>query len=392
MWKLNFLHNNRAKTYADNRPEDAILLKDPRTGLYREEYFNELLSLERKRCERSRGSILLMLADLTAFEDSADRREVAKLMCNALSSVTRETDVKGWYLNDSVAGIAFTDMAEKMKKPEDNREKIIHKCTGSLSTSLGLKMFSKITLSWQIFPEEFPVDGVADCDQKTHLNVRSGGRKQGFLLRAKRFIDVLGSLFAIIWFAPIFLSVPILIKISSKGPVLFKQERIGLAGARFMLLKFRSMHVDNDPTVHKDFVRNLILAGKSTSSDVNTKDNGTYKIKNDPRVTLVGRILRKTSLDEIPQFINVLKGDMSLVGPRPPLQYECEIYDVWHRRRVLDMKPGITGLWQVTGRSRTTFDDMVRMDIRYIRDWSLWLDMKIILRTPFAVLLGEGAL
>ncbi|MGD0232038.1 MAG: sugar transferase [Syntrophorhabdales bacterium] len=335
--------------------------------------------------------MLLMLADLTAFEHSADRCDVAKLMCNALFNVTRETDVKGWYLDDSVAGIVFIDMAGKAKKPGANRENIIHKCTGRLSASLGSEISSKIALSWLIFPEEFPVCLAAGRDRKTHAFVRRGEGRRGLALHAKRLIDVLGSLFGIIWFAPVLLGVPVLIKISSKGPVLFKQERIGLAGARFMFLKFRSMYVNNDPTIHKDFVRSLIHSGKSAGSDIAAKDNGTYKIKNDPRVTPLGRILRKASLDEVPQFINVLKGDMSLVGPRPPLRYECEAYDVWHRRRVLDMKPGITGLWQVTGRSRTTFDDMVRMDIRYIRDWSLWLDMKILFKTPFVVLLGEGA-
>jgi lipopolysaccharide/colanic/teichoic acid biosynthesis glycosyltransferase len=112
---------------------------------------------------------------------------------------------------------------------------------------------------------------------------------------------------------------------------------------------------------------------------------------NDPRVTRVGKLLRRTSLDELPQFMNVLKGDMSLVGPRPPIPYEVDEYEIWHRRRVLEAKPGITGLWQVSGRSRVTFDDMVRLDLRYVRHWTLWLDVKILLRTPKAVVTGEGA-
>jgi lipopolysaccharide/colanic/teichoic acid biosynthesis glycosyltransferase len=118
---------------------------------------------------------------------------------------------------------------------------------------------------------------------------------------------------------------------------------------------------------------------------------GTYKITRDPRVTQVGKFLRKTSLDELPQFLNVLMGDMSLVGPRPPIPYECAEYDIWHRGRVLEMKPGITGFWQVKGRSTTTFDEMVRMDIKYVQDWSLWMDIKILLQTPWVVLRGKGA-
>jgi lipopolysaccharide/colanic/teichoic acid biosynthesis glycosyltransferase len=133
------------------------------------------------------------------------------------------------------------------------------------------------------------------------------------------------------------------------------------------------------------------ISGNGGDHSAGAGSDGSYKIKNDSRVTPVGRILRKTSLDEFPQFINVLKGDMSLVGPRPPINYECEDYDLWHRRRILDVKPGITGLWQVTGRSITTFDEMVRMDIKYIREWSLWLDIRIILKTPLAMLMGNGA-
>jgi lipopolysaccharide/colanic/teichoic acid biosynthesis glycosyltransferase len=141
--------------------------------------------------------------------------------------------------------------------------------------------------------------------------------------------------------------------------------------------------VNSDPAIHKEYIRNLI--GNKVG------DSGAYKIKNDPRVTPIGRFLRKSSLDELPQFINVLKGEMSLVGPRPPIPYEFESYALWHRRRILEAKPGITGLWQVDGRSRTTFDEMVRMDLRYIRNQSFWLDVKILLKTPFAVLSGDGA-
>ena len=114
-------------------------------------------------------------------------------------------------------------------------------------------------------------------------------------------------------------------------------------------------------------------------------------MSNDPRITPIGQFLRKTSLDELPQFFNVLKGEMSLVGPRPPIPYECELYDIWHRRRMLSVKPGITGLWQVSGRSSTTFDEMVRLDLRYINGWSLWLDIKLLLKTPLVIITGKGA-
>ena len=167
--------------------------------------------------------------------------------------------------------------------------------------------------------------------------------------------------------------------------MIFEQERLGQFGRRFKCLKFRTMYTNNDPKIHREYVQSFI-AGKAEKQETSDGSRCVYKIKNDPRVTPIGKFLRKTSLDEFPQFWNVLRGDMSLVGPRPPVPYEFEVYDFWHRRRVLEVKPGVTGLWQVSGRSRTCFDDMVRLDLRYSQRWSLWLDLKILLATPRAVL------
>jgi lipopolysaccharide/colanic/teichoic acid biosynthesis glycosyltransferase len=147
------------------------------------------------------------------------------------------------------------------------------------------------------------------------------------------------------------------------------------------------MYTNNDTSIHREFVTKLI----KNQIEGNENDPGAYKIKDDPRITAIGKIIRKTSLDELPQFINVLKGDMSLVGPRPPIPYEIENYRVWHTRRVLDMKPGITCFWQVQGRSTTTFETMVRMDINYFRTWSLWLDLKLLVLTPLSVIRARGA-
>jgi lipopolysaccharide/colanic/teichoic acid biosynthesis glycosyltransferase len=149
------------------------------------------------------------------------------------------------------------------------------------------------------------------------------------------------------------------------------------------------MYFQSDPKIHRDYVRKLISAKQDHKQSDDS--SGVYKIKDDPRVTPVGRFLRNTSLDELPQFFNVLTGEMSLVGPRPPIPYEVEAYDIWHRRRFLETKPGITGLWQVEGRSRVKFDEMVRLDIKYAKTWTPWLDIKILLRTPGAVLRGDGA-
>jgi lipopolysaccharide/colanic/teichoic acid biosynthesis glycosyltransferase len=180
------------------------------------------------------------------------------------------------------------------------------------------------------------------------------------------------------------LAIALAVKLTSPGPILFRQKRIGRCGVPFTFLKFRTMYQGNDVKMHQEFVTRFI---RGELVPVSTH----FKLTSDPRVTRLGVVLRKTSLDELPQFLNVLLGDMSLVGPRPPIPYELESYQLWHRRRVTDVKPGITGLWQVTGRSRVTFDEMVRLDLRYARSWSLWLDLRILLVTPRAVLSGTGA-
>jgi lipopolysaccharide/colanic/teichoic acid biosynthesis glycosyltransferase len=149
------------------------------------------------------------------------------------------------------------------------------------------------------------------------------------------------------------------------------------------------MYVNNDHSVHQEFVRKLIASEAADAPSRNGE--GVYKIKNDKRVTRVGKVLRRTSLDELPQFLNVLKGEMSLVGPRPAIPYELAAYQTWHRRRVLEVKPGITGLWQVTGRSTVKFDEMVRLDLRYATSWTPWLDFRILMLTPLAVIRGSGA-
>jgi lipopolysaccharide/colanic/teichoic acid biosynthesis glycosyltransferase len=207
----------------------------------------------------------------------------------------------------------------------------------------------------------------------------------------KRAMDIVGSALMLAICAPIFLTIALAVKFSSKGPILFRQQRVGQYGQHFTFLKFRSMQVNNDHSVHKEFITKFI-ASEACKQPSNGNGDGVFKLTNDKRVTRVGKFLRRTSLDELPQFLNVLRGEMSLVGPRPPIPYELAAYQTWHRRRVLEVKPGITGLWQVTGRSRVNFDEMVRLDLRYATSWSPTLDFTILIRTPLAVIKGEGAL
>lgn len=196
-------------------------------------------------------------------------------------------------------------------------------------------------------------------------------------LLAKRAVDVLASGVALVLLAPLMTLVAIAIKLTSPGPVLFAQDRVGMNQRRFRLYKFRSMVVDAEQR-KKELVH------------LNEIDGPAFKMGNDPRITFVGRILRKTSIDELPQLINVLRGEMSLVGPRPPLPDEVSNYQ-WMFRRRLSVKPGITCVWQVSGRSNTTFDEWMRMDKHYVENWSLWLDIKILFKTIPAVLFCRGA-
>jgi len=205
----------------------------------------------------------------------------------------------------------------------------------------------------------------------------------------KRASDILLSLVAIVLLAPVWLIVSLLVKRGSPGPVMFRQERVGMDGRIFLCYKFRTMDADSDDAPHREAYRKNI-EGLEAANAGDTALPVFGKVKNDDRVTRSGKWLRRSSLDELPQLFNVLKGDMSIVGPRPPIPYEVENYDIWHRKR-LDMKPGITGLWQVSGRNRLTFEEMVRTDLYYIENWSVWLDLKIIFLTLPAVWRGDGA-
>lgn len=204
---------------------------------------------------------------------------------------------------------------------------------------------------------------------------------------SKRVFDITSSLVVIVLGFPFYLLVAALIKLTSEGSILFVQDRIGLDGRPFKFYKFRTMTVDNSDNAHRDFAEGFIK-GRAMQGEEGPAPT-VFKMTTDPRVTSIGKILRRTSLDELPQFINVLRGEMSLVGPRPPLSYELAHYKEWHRGR-LAVKPGLTGLWQVSGRSTVPFDEMVMLDLYYIENWSPMLDTKIVLRTIPVMLFGFG--
>jgi exopolysaccharide biosynthesis polyprenyl glycosylphosphotransferase len=328
----------------------------------------------------------MLLESTKLLKPEGDHHALEKVLL-ALSRSTRDTDTKGWYKQESTIGVIFTELGADM----DGRvvaDALLTKVTKALTSSLTIGQINQIRLSFHVFPEDWdqasPVD---ETESVLYDDLLHETAPKSLPRLAKRVMDVAGSLLALLFGMPLFLAIAILIKLTSKGPVLFCQQRLGQYGRKFNFLKFRSMCVNADATIHKEYVKRFIASGSSQTLE----GQPTYKLTADPRVTPIGRFLRRTSLDELPQFLNVLKGEMSLVGPRPPLPYEVESYHVWHRTRLLAAKPGITGLWQVAGRSRVKFDDMVRMDLQYATSWSLWLDIKILLQTPLAVFSANGA-
>jgi len=349
-----------------------------------------MISIERKRSERSQRPFVLLLIDTGRSQSGDKQARVLLDMLSALQGATRETDITGWYTTNSVAGAMFTEIV----LDNDNNavlSTILSRIGSLLREKLDTDQFSRVKFSFHVFPDDWDSQDPERPSNPTLYPDLEKRQESNRLSRAtKRMIDVLGSLSLLALLSPVFLAIAVAVKLTSEGPVLFRQKRIGEHGTPFTFLKFRSMYTDNDSSQHKEYVRQLI-AGQAAKQPTDGNGEGVFKLTDDPRITPVGSFLRRTSLDELPQFLNVLRGEMSLVGPRPPVPYEVEAYATWHRRRLLEAKPGITGLWQVEGRSRVGFDDMVRLDLRYARNCSPWLDLKILIQTPKAVIAGNGA-
>ena len=351
--------------------------------------FHHMISLERKRTERSRKPFLLMLLNANGALAKDQKKELLAKALSLLSACTRETDAAGWYKNGSVVGAMFTEIAA------EDRNTIVGTMLGRVSehlrSNLSHQQFDQVSISFYLFPDDWDqqIPGPPGTPMLYPDVARRNGERKSFSV-IKRAMDITGSAMLLAALSPVFTMLALAIKLTSKGPVFFRQERVGQYGKPFVLLKFRSMYMDSDAAAHKNYVRQLI-AGEAERHPANGNGEGLYKLAGDTRITRVGSLLRRTSMDELPQLINVLRGDMSLVGPRPPIDYEVDEYDAWHLRRLLEAKPGLTGLWQVSGRSRVSFGEMVRLDLRYARICTPWLDLKILLQTPKAVIAGDGA-
>ena len=348
--------------------------------------FKASIARERKRTDRSGLAMVMLLIDL-----HNDRHEEGSQFCEiaqTLSAIKTDTDIMGWFERDAVMGLIVPDIEPHNLAPTcerleaEFRREIAQRAARTLTDRLAIR------LRVYTEPRRQGEEDLKQIDPFLYPELHASQQAITNFQVLKRGMDIFASILLIVLLAPLLLAIAMLVKLSSNGPVIFRQVRIGQMMKPFMICKFRTMYADADNGIHHDYVSWFI---RSSGKAQGNGKAAFFKLTNDPRITPIGHILRKTSMDELPQLWNVLWGEMSLVGPRPPLWYELQQYKPWHRHRVLEAKPGITGLWQVTGRSRTTFDEMVRLDLRYARARSLWADIRILLATPAAVIRGKGA-
>ena len=333
--------------------------------------FVKQLQNEQRRTDRSKVpfSIALFRFDMK----NGDVEQVHELMA-LLRDAKRETDILA-YLREDLAGLLLTDTDEQ------GAQGFVRKIAARARD----KQFTTIT---KTYPGEHLDSLMTEIEEPPYVQALETAVRGTY--RLKRSLDIIGSIIAIVLLSPVMLLTALAVAATSPGPIILKQVRLGKKGLPFVFHKFRSMVANGDDRIHREYVTCLIN-GELAGINQGSATKPLYKIKCDPRVTGVGRIIRKTSIDELPQLFNVLKGEMSLVGPRPPLSYEAENYQSWHLRRILEATPGMTGLWQVEGRSHTSFDEMVRLDLRYIQSCSLLLDLKILIKTIAVVFRCDGA-
>lgn len=340
--------------------------------------FIKQLRFEMLRSQRSDSALSLILLELDkeAYEETIAMNKVLNLVRVNIRGI----DIIG-FLNEKTIAILL---------PYTNEEGAKAICGKLVSLNQNTHFSTTIaTYPDQIF-ESLVENGYIRSEAFFFELYDSMDGTSWFQSKLKSGIDMVGSVICILTLMPVILMTALAVKVTSPGPVIFKQLRLGKKGIPFTFYKFRSMYVSMDDQIHREYTQNLIN-GQQEEVNQGSEEKPLYKIKSDPRITRIGKFIRKTSIDELPQFFNVLKGEMSLVGPRPALSYEVEKYKPWHLRRILEVKPGITGLWQVQGRSVVGWDDSVRLDIQYIKKRSLIFDLKILLRTVKVVLTCKGA-
>jgi len=356
--------------------------------LFSQALFREAVVRERRRAERT-GLPLVLLAVSLEGGRYADSPSIWECVGEVLSACRPETSIVGWLENNAVLGLIVPDVVSAVLGSTcENLEGQVRK---GLAERIDSETIRTLSIRVRVYPEpQWLGEGEERQVMDPHLYPDLHARRTKTVVSQllKRCVDVLGSAVLLVALFPLLALIAGLVKATSRGPIFFRQVRIGQMMKPFMICKFRTMYANADHGIHQNYVSWFITSSNKGHS---SEKNKVFKLTNDPRITPIGHFLRTSSLDELPQLWNVLVGDMSLVGPRPPLWYEVEQYKPWHRHRILEAKPGITGLWQVFGRSRTTFDEMVRLDLEYARTQSLWTDIKILLATPGAVISRKGA-
>lgn len=366
------LNLHRARVPARRRVEHA--------GFALRDAFVQQVRRERLRADRSGSPLSIVIFEFGDKSENAEHVQAqAHRLVSFLGAHTRETDILG-YTGQGRFGLLLVET--------DARGLAAH--VAKLREAM---RSMPVSIVGETYPDRIFDSLLAEPREQAErtsffLDASPDGRRYGY--STKRALDIAGALVAIVIFSPLMLLTALAIKATSPGPVIFRQYRIGAGGALFVFFKFRSMSFGADEGIHRAYVTRLI-SGDDADANQGEPGETLYKLKSDPRVTWVGKLIRRASIDELPQLFNVLKGDMSLVGPRPPIPYEAENYRSWHFRRIFEMRPGMTGLWQVKGRGRTTFDEMVRLDLQYVQECSLLLDLKIMAQTVWVVVRCTGA-
>ena len=336
--------------------------------------FLQQLQRDKRRADRSKSPVSVALFQLQ--DGSGDQLANIDALLDVVNECKRETDLIGTMGGGLIATLLADTNAEGaqrfLRKIADRAEHL---------------PFSRTIATYPDHLFEYLLKEYRPPNAPHPLLLDELAGHHGFGKFLKRAMDFAGAVVAIISLSPLMLMAAVAIAATSPGRIIYKQVRLGRGGIPFVFYKFRTMYSNADDRIHREYVASLIRNGEGNDSPVRLWS----KLTDDPRITPLGRILRKTSIDELPQFFNVLRGDLSLVGPRPAIPYETENYQSWQLRRIFAVKPGISGLWQVNSRGQSTFDDMVRLDLRYIRKWRPQLDLKILVATVKVVLRRTGA-
>jgi lipopolysaccharide/colanic/teichoic acid biosynthesis glycosyltransferase len=375
------LRGGKARIRANANPRPALTLAYPRwhDKVLQTGDFFEAVNRETRRSERSKTPLSIVRYSIN--EAAADEPLHFEQLFAVLQHAKRETDFLGHIGTETLAVLC-----------PDTDDQGVRGFMAKLAPLLGELPIKSASATYpeDLFDSLARGTSVSAAFHSFILPTAAVNNVGHYTLKST--IDVILASLALLLLSPLMLAVAIAVKLTSRGPMIFKQARLGKAGIPFTFYKFRSMRVNTDDAIHRAYTASLIRAGETgPTAGMAAGAPAVYKMKADPRVTWIGGIIRKTSLDELPQLFNVLKGDMSMVGPRPCIPYEAENYEPWHLRRILAAKPGITGVWQVEGRSKVTFSEMVRMDLRYIRECSLGLDLKILMKTVAVVIRCDGA-